>query len=56
LTTKENNVSLQQEVRNHARQEDVQEPNTLPKEIVKAFQDAEYFDVSIKDNAIRLMP
>ena len=29
---------------------------TLPKEIVKAFQDAEYFDVSIKDNAIRLMP
>lgn len=29
---------------------------TLPKEIVKAFQDAEYFDVSIKDNAICLMP
>jgi len=29
---------------------------TLPKEIVKAFQDAEYFDVSIKDNAISLMP
>ncbi len=29
---------------------------TLPKEIVKAFQDAEYFDVSIKDNAIRLTP
>ena len=29
---------------------------TLPKEIVKAFGDAEYFDVSIKDNAIRLMP
>ena len=29
---------------------------TLPKEIVKAFQDAEYFDVSIKDNAIRLIP
>jgi hypothetical protein len=29
---------------------------TLPKEIVKAFQDAEYFDVSIQDNAIRLMP
>ncbi len=29
---------------------------TLPKEIVKAFQDAEYFDVSIKDNAIHLMP
>lgn len=29
---------------------------TLPKEIIKAFQDAEYFDVSIKDNAIRLMP
>ncbi len=29
---------------------------TLPKEIVKAFPDAEYFDVSIRDNAIRLMP
>ena len=29
---------------------------TLPKEIIKAFPDAEYFDVSIKDNAIRLMP
>ncbi len=29
---------------------------TLPKEIVKAFPDAEYFDVSIKDNAIRLVP
>ncbi len=29
---------------------------TLPKEIVRAFQDAEYFDVSIKDNAIRLTP
>ena len=29
---------------------------TLPKEIVKAFQGAEYFDVSSKDNAIRLMP
>jgi hypothetical protein len=28
----------------------------LPKEIVKAFPEAEYFDVSIKDNAIRLMP
>jgi hypothetical protein len=29
---------------------------TLPKEIVKAFEDTEYFDVSIKDNAIRLTP
>ena len=29
---------------------------TLPKEIVKAFPDAEYFDVSIRDNMIRLMP
>jgi hypothetical protein len=29
---------------------------TLPKEIVKAFPDAEYFDVSIRDNTIRLMP
>jgi hypothetical protein len=29
---------------------------TLPKEIVKVFPDAEYFDVSIKDNTIRLMP
>jgi hypothetical protein len=29
---------------------------TLPKEIVKAFEDAEYFDVSIKDHAIRLTP
>jgi hypothetical protein len=29
---------------------------TLPKEIVKDFQDAEYFDVSVKDNAIRLIP
>ncbi len=29
---------------------------TLPKEIVKAFPDAEYFDVSIMDNTIRLMP
>jgi hypothetical protein len=28
----------------------------LPKEIVKASQDAEYFDAGIKDNAIRLMP
>lgn len=28
---------------------------TLPKEIVKVFLDAEYFDVSIKDNTIRLM-
>ena len=29
---------------------------TLPKEIVKAFPGAEYFDVSIRDNTIRLMP
>ena len=29
---------------------------TLPKEIVKVFPDAEYFDVSIKDDTIRLMP
>ncbi len=29
---------------------------TLPKEIVKVFPDAEYFDVSIRDHAIRLMP
>jgi len=29
---------------------------TLPKEIVKAFPDAEYFDVSVRDNTIRLMP
>jgi hypothetical protein len=29
---------------------------TLPKEIVKVFPDAEYFDVSIRDNTIRLMP
>jgi len=29
---------------------------TLPKEIVKTFPDTEYFDVSIKDNTIRLMP
>ena len=29
---------------------------TLPKEIVKAFPDAQYFDVSIRDNTIRLMP
>jgi hypothetical protein len=29
---------------------------TLPKDIVKAFPDAEYFDVSIKDNKILLMP
>ena len=29
---------------------------TLPKEIGKTFPDAEYFDVSIKDNTIRLMP
>ena len=29
---------------------------TLPKEIVKIFPDAEYFDVSIRDNTIRLMP
>ncbi len=29
---------------------------TLPKEIVKAFPDAKYFDVSIRDNTIRLMP
>jgi len=29
---------------------------TLPKEIVKAFPDAKYFDVSVKDNTIRLMP
>jgi hypothetical protein len=29
---------------------------TLPKEIVKAFPNADYFDVSIKDNAIRLVP
>jgi hypothetical protein len=29
---------------------------TLPKEIVKVFPDTEYFDVSIEDNTIRLMP
>lgn len=29
---------------------------TLPKEIVKAVPDAEYFDVSIQDNTIRLVP
>jgi ABC-type phosphate transport system ATPase subunit len=29
---------------------------TLPKEIVKVFPEAEYFDVSIRDNAIHLMP
>jgi hypothetical protein len=29
---------------------------TLPKEIVKVFPDAEYFDVSIRDNTIRLIP
>ncbi|MBS3918131.1 MAG: AbrB/MazE/SpoVT family DNA-binding domain-containing protein [Deltaproteobacteria bacterium] len=29
---------------------------TLPKEIVKIFQDTEYFDVAIDGNAIRLTP
>ena len=29
---------------------------TLPKDIVKAFSDTEYFDVSIKGNRILLMP
>jgi hypothetical protein len=29
---------------------------TLPKEIVKAFSDTEYFDVSIEGNRILLMP
>jgi hypothetical protein len=29
---------------------------TLPKAIADAFPDAEYFDVSIKDNKILLMP
>jgi hypothetical protein len=29
---------------------------TLPKEIVKAVPDAEYFDVSIQDSTIRLVP
>ncbi|HYQ61298.1 MAG TPA: AbrB/MazE/SpoVT family DNA-binding domain-containing protein [Desulfatiglandales bacterium] len=29
---------------------------TLPKEIVKAFPDAEYFDVTVRDNTIRLTP
>ena len=29
---------------------------TLPREIVKALPDAEYFDVSIENNTIRLMP
>ena len=29
---------------------------TLPREIVKAVPDAEYFDVSIQDNTIRLVP
>ncbi len=29
---------------------------TLPKEIVKVFPDAEYFDVTIRDNTIRLTP
>lgn len=29
---------------------------TLPKEIVKSFPDAEYFDVSVEDRKIILMP
>ena len=29
---------------------------TLPREIVKALPDAEYFDVSIENNTIRLTP
>jgi hypothetical protein len=29
---------------------------TLPKEIVRAFPDTEYFDVSIRERTIRLMP
>jgi hypothetical protein len=29
---------------------------TLPKEIAQAFPDSDYFDVSIKDNTIRLTP
>ncbi len=29
---------------------------TLPKEIVKAFPDTDYFDVSVKDKKIVLMP
>ncbi|MDP2682850.1 MAG: AbrB/MazE/SpoVT family DNA-binding domain-containing protein [Deltaproteobacteria bacterium] len=29
---------------------------TLPKEVVKSFPDAEYFDVSVKDRKIILMP
>jgi len=29
---------------------------TLPKEIVRAFPGAEYFDISIKDDVIRSMP
>jgi len=29
---------------------------TLPKEIAKAFPDTEYFDVSVKDKKIVLMP
>jgi bifunctional DNA-binding transcriptional regulator/antitoxin component of YhaV-PrlF toxin-antitoxin module len=29
---------------------------TLPKDIAKAFPDAQYFDISIKDNKILLMP
>lgn len=29
---------------------------TLPKDIVKSFPDAEYFDVSVKDKKIILLP
>ena len=29
---------------------------TLPKEIVRSFPDADYFDVSVKDRKIILMP
>ncbi|HUL31978.1 MAG TPA: AbrB/MazE/SpoVT family DNA-binding domain-containing protein [Thermodesulfobacteriota bacterium] len=29
---------------------------TLPKDIVKAFSDTDYFDVSIEDNRILLVP
>ncbi|MBI4378968.1 MAG: AbrB/MazE/SpoVT family DNA-binding domain-containing protein [Nitrospinae bacterium] len=29
---------------------------TLPKEVVKSFPDAEYFDVSVKERKIILMP
>ena len=29
---------------------------TLPKEVVKSFPDVEYFDVSVKDRKIILMP